>query len=258
MLHVIAHERPTTAVAFSATGQLVVSGGLDGNARVWEVASGKRVYNATLASDAMAAWWRKWTEKGANTRAVGQAESAASLPFVLGVALSADEKWLLTGCGDAKARLWRFHQGRSASVPDRVLGGDVQPITTVACSDDGRTIVSAGWKNDLDVWDTNEGTLRARLKGHQARITALYLTGDGRIALSGSADGIARVWNVEDGTTVRVFERHHEAISCAALSSDASLAITGSEDGHTYLWRVRDGALLGTLKRPKDWWSSFR
>ena len=80
---VFSHDGPVDAAAFSPDGKLVVTGGDDRTARLWDAATGEPV--------------------GRPLHHPGQ---------VAAVAFSPDGKTVLTGCVDGIARLWEVDTGR--------------------------------------------------------------------------------------------------------------------------------------------------
>ena len=48
------------------------------------------------------------------------------------------------------------------------------PVTAMAISSDGRTVLSGGGDSELRVWDVKSGTERLNLRGHEHPITKRY------------------------------------------------------------------------------------
>src|SRR5262249_54852212 len=128
-------------VAFSPDGKTVVTGGLDGTARLWDAATGEPV--------------------GAPMRHEGK---------VWAVTFSPDGSMVLTGGMDGTARLWDATTGRPIAPPLQ-RGGRVR---AVAFSPDGRRIVTGCGDNTARLWD-----LPAPVEGGRERLTlwAQVLTG---------------------------------------------------------------------------------
>ncbi|MES2883960.1 MAG: TIR domain-containing protein [Pseudomonadota bacterium] len=61
-------------------------------------------------------------------------------------------------------------------------------------------IVTAGFDQQLGVWDRSSGSRRASGLGHTQRLVQVVTTRDGERALTAADDGSVKVWRVADGT----------------------------------------------------------
>jgi WD40 repeat protein len=114
------HDSFVSAVAFSPDGTRVVSGSLDGTARVWNA-------GYVLAGDEVA---RMPHEGG-----------------VCAVALSPDGRWVISGSADGTARVWEAESGI-----ERFSLQHTAAVTSVAFSPDGRWIVTGSDDGTARVW----------------------------------------------------------------------------------------------------------
>jgi hypothetical protein len=100
-----------SAVAFSPEGRMLVSGGLDGTASVWDVGSGKEL--------------RRLEGHGRGVRCV---------------TLSSDGRTLVTGGLDGAVKVWDLATGQLRAT----LKGPGDAVMSVAFSPDGRFLAAAG------------------------------------------------------------------------------------------------------------------
>ncbi len=72
-------------------------------------------------------------------------------------------------------------------------------VDALAYSPDGRTLASGGDDGLVRLWGTNNGELKAVLRGHTRSVYALAYSPDGRYLVSGSHDGSLLLWNARRG-----------------------------------------------------------
>jgi WD40 repeat protein len=106
------------------------------------------------------------------------------------IAFSPSGRLLATSSRDRDARIWNVRTGELVRVfPHNTAARDAQ------FSPDGRWLVTAALRASL--WDANEGTNIARLKGHEGVVTAATFDPSGRIIVTGGEDGTVRSYRCE-------------------------------------------------------------
>ena len=106
----LGRDERVSAVAFSPGGKLVVAGGEDGKARVWDARTGALVRIFAGHRDALT-----------------------------GVEFSADGSRIVTSSRDRDARVWNVDTGAS-----KLLRGHFGPVFAASFSPDGQLAVTAG------------------------------------------------------------------------------------------------------------------
>jgi F-box and WD-40 domain protein CDC4 len=113
-------------------------------------------------------------------------------------------------------------------------------------------ILTGSDDNNINVYDTKTGALRAKLAGHEGGVWALQY--EGNILVSGSTDRSVRVWDIEKGEQRQVFRGHTSTVRClqvvmpvetgrnadgkSIMTPRQPLIITGSRDSTLRVWRL--------------------
>jgi WD40 repeat protein len=147
------HQQMIVYLAFSPSGQLLVSGSLDRTARLWDVATGRLLH--VFAGHKM----------GVST-----------------AAFSVDETLLATGSWDATVRLWDLKMNTEMAV----LGGHKAGVQPLVFAPDGRTLLVLGGTGLLKFWSL--GALR---ECGEVRLSAGPGLGWIAVARSGETFGVA-------------------------------------------------------------------
>jgi WD40 repeat protein len=242
------HQAMVDCLALSPDGRYLASGAQDGTMRLWDLASGKELF------------------QGKDNTLVGS------------VAFSPNGKVLATLGGDSKLRLREVpngkllhelgghHVGAIAFSPDsqRVAVSGQSPISVyevatgkrvqqiqengyaLAFSRDGKTLASSGHDSTIRLWDLATGKEHLPAAGHQEKIRTLSVSGDGRfVATTGGGGGtrVIRLWDARTGREVRQFRDRAAFLGSVALSADGKVVASDRT-----LWDRASGKVLGRLQ----------
>jgi WD40 repeat protein len=163
---------------------------------------------------------------------------------VTAVALSSDDRRVVSGSEDHTLRVWDLESGQTI----RTLQGHTSAVTALALSSDGRRAVSGSEDHTLRVWDLESGQIICTLEGHMDSVNAVALSSDGRRVISGSEDHTLRVWDLESGQTLRTLQGHTKRVIAVALSSDGRRVVSGSWDTTLRVWDLESGQTIRTLQ----------
>lgn len=220
------HAAKVNCVAFSPSGEHIVSGSEDRTAKLWQA---KRGHNEAL------------TFKGHGK--------------VTSVAISPDGRRIAAGDLDGIAGVWDTQSGQQlleVSGHNRHLRGN----RSVAFSPDGKRVAIAG--ATVTVWDIEGRKQILTLKGHKGGGVSVTYSPDGERIASGGWDWTVKVWDAESGEEFLTYTGHHiSCVTSVAFSADgkriASGSVgSGSEDNSVNLWDARSGTDLVRRKTRTD------
>lgn len=220
----LAQGSPIASVAVSPDGSRIATGDWDTLTRVWDTASGDRLY--TL-----------YTHRS----------------LVNGVAIDASGTRLATASSDGTARIVDLETGREQAV----IAGHQTALFAVAFSSDGSRLLTTSGDATARTWDVS-----ASSGGEWAvlpmpdRVFRVAYSPDGSLMATGTTSGDVAVWNVETGE--RLFqERVDGLMSGLTFSADSDTLFEGRTvfDGRAGSFIVRDarsGAVRSETEVPLE------
>jgi hypothetical protein len=189
-------------VAFSPGGQHIVTGSLDGTAKVWDTETGEELL----------------TLKGHHRG-------------LYCIIFSADGRLVATGSIDQTAKIWDAASGEELLTLKEHAG----PIHAVAFSPDSRRIIT-GSTDMAKVWETASGNELLALKGHGNIVRCVAFSPDGRRIITGSTDMTAKVWEAASGKELLTLKGHSNGVTSVVFSTDGQRIITAGWDETVKIW----------------------
>lgn len=237
---VFAHEDQVSDISLSADGKVVLTGSLDGTARLWSLENGQHLY--TFRHDDI------------------QGYTTGTRPAsIRSVALTANGSMVLTGSDDGTARLWSAESGKVIHTFEHTWHAEVEGysfdlpdrVNVVAVSPDGAYALTGTLGGAVKLWSLDTGQLVHDMELN-AEVNDLAFSPDGTMALAGSAGGMVRLWSVETGEAIHTLD-HNLMIQAVAFSPDGELALLGSgvHDigvGEALLWSLETGNVIRTFE----------
>jgi WD40 repeat protein len=230
----VSHRQEATAVAVTAhPGRpLVVSGGLDAIALVWDVTKTKQYTPLPHPS-------------GVGVRAV-----ACTGPLAKG------GHWVATGADDGKVRLWDVsNPDKLPKTPAAALDdGHRTAITAAAFSPDGKYLATAAGR-EVFVWQVADKKKLYELPvEHRDAVTAVRFTPQATL-VTVSRDRTIRNWKVGEtgGTAVEalpVIDHRSGAVDVLGVSADGSKVLFDKDAARIDVLGLADGRTVGSLVNP--------
>jgi WD40 repeat protein len=225
VVHARAHSGGST-VGFSHSGELLASGGWEGNVIIWRLPSGEQLYRWQAHQDSVNGvaftdndrhvvtagydgWLAEWNPGGTVLR-----RFMTPAPIMC-MAASTHGDRLITGHDDGSVRIWRM-QDLSLLDERRPHGGSVK---AVAIDANGRRFASSGSDGAVYVWtDDEEASPLAR---PPTDAWTLAFSPDGRSLYGGGWFRLFR-WNLGDGAFASLPTEHHGIIKSIQFTPDGS------------------------------------
>jgi WD40 repeat protein len=200
----------------TADGQRLLTGSMDGTAKLWDAATGRELRSF----------------QGQNSATVGW------------VAVTPDGQKLITGSADGIARIWDTASGRELVQ----LNGHAGGFLSVAVTPDGQRVITGGNDGTTKIWDLATGRELLSLGGHTGSIWSLAVTPDSHRVVTGANDRTVKIWDMSTGREVMTFKRHTGPVWSVALAANEQFLVTGTTDGTVTIWEVISGRERLVLK----------
>jgi WD40 repeat protein len=228
------HRGAIKALAYSADGKLLASGGGDVSGDDNTV----KIYDV-----------RANTELRTLTGHTGNINGVAFVP---------DNQTVISGSADRSIVFWSVLTGEKLRT---LYAGE--PVVSMALNRDGRWLVAAVGNEYSDeladpppyrvkLWDARSGELRQDLTGHTIFLSSVAVSPDGGRIASGDYGGVIKMWDATTGRALYTIKADASAVMSLAFSPDGKLLASGCQEAAVKdrptdapavkLWDVATGA----------------
>ncbi|MGE5192706.1 MAG: WD40 repeat domain-containing protein, partial [Deltaproteobacteria bacterium] len=180
-----------------------------------------------------------------------------SLPEVRGgteytaIALSRDERYLVTGSKDGKVQVWDAENGQLVGT----LGVHVRQVLGLVFSPDGSRLASASGDGKIKVWAWDPTRLPQSPPPeyeHEARVPGVYVnmafSPDNRRLAHGGEGHMIKIRDAKSGQEQNTLRGHAGGICAVAFSPDGRRLATAGEDTTIRIWDTATWKLRHTLR----------
>ena len=248
--------------------RLVITGGVDGLARLWALRFGSKpqtqfkhsgsVYSAVVSPDQQLLLTagadnivRLWDISTGAVRhqLTGHTASVWSARF------DPAGQMVATAGEDGSVRLWTVATGSQV----RHLTGHMGLVSAVAFSPDGQRLVSAGWDRTARLWDAATGAEIERLSGHIGTVTAATFSPDGKAIATVGADHTVRLWDSTTGQEIERFDNLRRGLTMVAFDPTGQIMAATGQTGTVWMWDLSSRQALTSLTghRGRVNWAAF-
>jgi WD40 repeat protein len=208
------------ACAYAPDGAFVLTGGWDGQLRLWEASSGSHI----------------------------SALQASSKP-ISACAVAPDGRHWYSGSLDGFLACWdpMTHRQETAFL------AHPRPLSAIVFGTDPRSLATASWDGNVTLWTLSRQQEPGRiLNGHRDIVAGCRFTPDGELLASWSHDGTVRIWDVARGRAAAEWTAHNDRATAGSVSPDGRWVATGARNGGVRVWDLPDGKLVAETTLPAE------
>ncbi|MCX6153057.1 MAG: caspase family protein [Candidatus Kapabacteria bacterium] len=258
----VGHEKEVTHISFNSKGDLLVSASADRSIRLWNLETGKLmkvfrkhqfqvsgvefIYGTnTFISIGKDSYIFKWdvTQKDP----IGNFSERKPLSSIV---MAKDGTFFAVAGEEGTIKLRGLNPDRQI-FPS--LEGHNTNVTSMALSEDGKTLASRESDSTVLIWDMKESKSIRKFQGFSYGIG---LSPDGRYFCSAVEENNAIILrNVYTNDSI-VFIGHDDAVNTFSFSPDGQLLASGSSDGKIRIWSIASRrsihVLTGVIQNVND------
>uniref|UniRef100_A0A8C8LTS4 Cilia- and flagella-associated protein 52 n=1 Tax=Oncorhynchus tshawytscha TaxID=74940 RepID=A0A8C8LTS4_ONCTS len=203
-----AHSMGVTAIAGTRDCKRIVSGGGEGQVRVWEILQGCHRLIETMK------------------------EHKAT---VTSIKIKSNDKECVTASSDGACIIWdlvRFVRNQM------VLANTL--FRSVCYHPEEYQIITSGTDRKIGYWEVYDGSAIRELEGSlSGAINGMHISQSGQHFVTGGDEKLVKVWDYSEGEVTHVGVGHSGSITSVTISSDNGSMVSTSADGAVLRWRLR-------------------
>lgn len=219
-----------SAIEFSLDGQLLASGDMAGEIRIWDAYHDAPWVNPPLTQEEVREMISEYggggifshpelLPRGGELKLLNSRSGG-----VTSLAWSKCGRFVAAGHVSGKLVIW----DKDATCQFLTIDAHTNAIGAVTFSSNGSFLASGSADKESKVWSFPQGNLLRTLRGHREAVTAIKFMPDDGLLATGSADLSVRIWDFRSGSESYVLPSASDPIGFLALSGDGLLIATGS------------------------------
>lgn len=257
------------SLAYSASGQLLVTGASNGEAHVWDTKTGilisrilaheQSVVSVSFSSDdrqvltvSLDGTAKLWNGRDGSHSLTFEGHS----DIIWDGAFSQNGSQVATVSSDGTARLWSAETGEEVArmaASTRINDDGFEepdPFRRLSMSPDGIHIAFAGGADDaIMIWSLADQTVSHLIKDYEEfeAVEGLAYAPDGSLLAASVGDVGVLVYDTRTAQRRFTLIGHQDVIGALSFSKDGELLATGSDDGQVRIWSMHSGELVAVL-----------
>lgn len=205
------HNKGVSAIAMSKDGRKLLSGGGEGQVRVWKVDNLNGTLQAVLKE-------HKGPVSSIDVHQLGHEAITAS--------------------ADGTCVVWDIVRFTRLSI---MFSSTI--FTSAKYHPNGAQLLTCGTNRYIGFWEALDGSLIREIEGSSASaLNSLDVTPNGKYIVTGSSDQMVKVWLYNEGVPTHVGVGHAGVVTNVKVSPDGRFVVSTSADGGIFLWRFPHAA----------------
>ncbi|KAM7538869.1 hypothetical protein Aperf_G00000055808 [Anoplocephala perfoliata] len=232
-----AHKKGVTAVASSISDSRLISGGGEGQVRVWEI------HEVPPKNKKKSKAAHRHSHHCQGDRSESEEERPAFVINLLAtlkehanavscIKVNKDGSACASSSADGTCIVWSLTEFTRLQI---IFANTL--FRAVCFNSSEVQLLTVGTDRKIGYWEMYDGSQIRELEASRSgSINGLDISADGVIFVTGGDDKIVKVWRYNEGDVTHVGLGHSSSISRLRISPDQRLIITVSEDGGIFLW----------------------
>ncbi|XP_076373067.1 cilia- and flagella-associated protein 52 [Tachypleus tridentatus] len=200
-----AHNRGVTAITTTTDCKRIISGGGEGEVRVWDITASKQVLRETMKE-----------HKGP----------------VSCIKVRSNDKECISASTDGTCIIWDLQR----FIRSQVIFANTL-FKCVCYGPEECQLITSGTDRKIGYWEVYDGSLIRELEGSKSgSVNAMDISHDGQVFVTGGNDKIVKVWKYQEGEVTHVGIGHSGDINKLKISPTDQYIVTVSNDGAILIW----------------------
>ncbi|XP_067121874.1 cilia- and flagella-associated protein 52 isoform X2 [Centruroides vittatus] len=206
------HSKAITAVAMTYDSNFIISGGGEGEVRLWKILPNKQSLVTSMKE-----------HRGP----------------VSCIRVHKNEKECVTASTDGTCAIWDLQDYRRNQI---ILSHSICHEVCYGAKE--CQIVTCGTNRKIEFWEVYDGSkIRTLDASNLGSINSLDVTGDDKHFVSGGEDKLLKVWKYQEGMISHVGCGHCSTITKVRVSPDGNYIVSTSVDGAILIWKFPESKI---------------
>ncbi|XP_013789234.2 cilia- and flagella-associated protein 52-like [Limulus polyphemus] len=200
-----AHNRGVTAITTTTDCKQIISGGGEGEVRVWDITAEKQILRETMKE-----------HKGP----------------VSCIKVRSNDKECISASTDGTCIIWDLQR----FIRSQVIFANTL-FKCVCYGPEECQLITSGTDRKIGYWEVYDGSLIRELEGSRSgSVNAMDISHDGQVFVTGGNDKLVKVWKYQEGEVTHVGIGHSGDITKLKISPTDQYIVTVSNDGAILIW----------------------
>jgi WD40 repeat protein len=209
LLYVIndAHKNGVTALARTSDSGRIISGGMEGEVRIWKIGQQSQTMDATLKEHRGRIW---------------------------SIIVNADDSKAVSASSDGSCIIWDLQtKTRSLCLFESTM------FKSIAYHPDESQLLTTGSDRKVGYWDTFDGqAIRVLEASEEGEVCALSIAKSGSHYVSAGEERLVKLWDYDAGVCNYIGVGHSGTITSAKIAPNQSFIVSVGSEGAIFLWRM--------------------